>query len=901
MSDVQSLPIRAARLSSRTSAASEDGAAQAWHAIDSIPDAIARHAATNGQGAALVAGDSSVVTFSQLHAVVSAFAAVLASAGVERKDRVGVLVPAGPAAGQLAMAVASNACLVPINPALTSSEIEELARVSCLKAVVIPRWLNTPARPAIAEQVRTIFEATLEADGLVSLVIASAAPAAPVPVRPAGQADVAVLLRSSGTTGAPKLIPVTHGNLLSMADRLASDRWFRLGEQDRAACIPPLYYAAGLKTCLFVPLIRGGSVCFPPEGKTFDVAEWLHVLKPTYLSVAPGLLNGLVDRARASTRPVDAASLRFIMCGSAYLSEESRLAAEEIFRVPVLEFYGLSEAGVMAANPVPPGRAKPGTVGLPAPNEVLIVDARRAPVAPGAVGHIAVSGPTVMPGYVTTDRSTANEMKDGWLLTGDLGRVDEDGYLTIVGRVKEVINRGGEKVFPYEIEKALLMHPAVLEAAAFGVPHPRLGESVAAAAVLRQGSTVTPQELRRFLVQHLAVFKLPRQIHLVPSLPRGNTGKLMRRALTETFAAAPRGDIVDPECLIELEIRDIWARLLATDEIGLDEDFFERGGDSLLATEMLVELERLVGRPYPQHELTTFTIRHIAEVLKTSLPAERKLLTQLKSGERLPLFFCHGDYLTRGLYAYKLAELLPDDQPVFLLPCHVDGSAGSSIEEVARTYAKEVQRVAPQSPVVIGGYCNGGLVAWHLAHLLRQEGVQVAELLLVETISLNARSGMRRLAGICAAADAVLPLRAATFVRQVAMRSAWIWRRRLAHFTYSAAHRKIASALRWVPPPELRRHAVEAGKLLLGQMSRYVPPPLDIGVTCFIAEEGRHFDTDPGPWRQLAGSVTEVGIRGTHTSAVVSERRGLAGAIDAAIGRAAQLSSQMAPAPKVRP
>jgi acyl-CoA synthetase (AMP-forming)/AMP-acid ligase II/thioesterase domain-containing protein/acyl carrier protein len=901
MSDVQSLPIRAARVSSRESAWPEEDAAQAWHDIRSIPDAIARRAATQGGAAALVGGDSTVVTFSQLHALVSAFAAVLASAGIERQDRVGLLVPTGVAGGQLAVALASNACLVPINPALTTSEIGELVRVSRLKAVVIPRWLDTAARPAIGEQVGTIFDATLAADGLVSLVLVSGTPGAALLARPAAHADVALLLRSSGTTGAPKLIPVTHRNLLAMADRLGSDLWFKLTEQDRAACIPPLYYAAGLKTCLFVPLILGGSVCFPPEGKTFDIAEWLHVLRPTYLSVAPGLLNGLIDRARSSATRMDAESLRFIMCASAYLPEELRLAAEDMFRVPVLEFYGLSEAGVMAANPIPPGRAKPSTVGVPVPQELLIVDCRRAPVAPGTVGHIMISGPTVMPGYVTTDHSTSNEMKQGWLLTGDLGRLDEDGYLTIVGRVKEVINRGGEKVFPYEIEKALLAHPAVVEAAAFGVPHPRLGESVAAAAVLRQGSTVTPQELRRFLTQHLALFKLPRQIHLVQSLPRGNTGKLMRRALTEAYPAAPRGDVVDPECLIELEIRDIWARLLATDEIGLDDDFFERGGDSLLATEMLIELERLVGRPYPQHELSTFTIRRIAEVLKTSLPAERTLVTQLKSGERLPLFFCHGDYLTRGLYAHKLADSLPDDQPVFLLPCHVDGSAGSSIEDVARTYAKEVLRVAPQSPVLVGGYCNGGLVAWHLAHLLRQEGVQVAEVLLVETISLNARSGLRRLAAFCAAAGAILPLRAGTFVRQVAMRSAWTWRRRLAHFTYSAAHRKIASSLRWEPPPELRRHAVEAGKLLLGQMSRYVPPPLDIGVTCFIAEEGRHFDTDPQPWRQLAGSVTEVSIRGTHTSAVVSERKGLAGAIDAAIQRAAQLSSRIGQAPHIRP
>ncbi len=886
MSLNQSLPLDGYHFRSRESAV-DDWPAARQDGVRTIPAAIARRAEANPCAPALVGCGARHITFEQLSSSVSSVASDLASAGIQREDRVGLLVPAGIVGAELITALACNVCLVPINPALTPLEIREVVRVSRLKALVLPEWLDTPARPAILEQDVTLLKAALAADGTLGLEPLAATPRITIRPRPARDTDVALLLRSSGTTGAPKLIPVTHGNLVAMAEKLASPRWFNLTAQDRAVCISPLYYAAGLKTVLFVPLMLGASVGFPPEGKAFDVAQWMDDLRPTYLSVSPALLNGIVDRLRASNRGLCGDSLRFIMCAAAYLPEATRVAAQELLQAPVLEYYALSEAGAMAANPLPPATVKPGTVGVPVPGELLIVDGRRAPVAAGAVGHIMVSGPSVMPGYVTTDHSKAGELKDGWLLTGDLGRLDADGYLTLVGRVTEVINRGGEKVFPYEVEKAILQHPAVLEAAAFGVPHPRLGENVAAAAVLKPGSAVSALELTEFVAGRLAAFKLPRRIHIVPSLPRGNTGKILRRVLTEAYAAAPRGEILEPECLVELEIRDIWARLLGTDEIGLEEDFFERGGDSLLATEMLLQVEQLTGQPYPPSELAVLTIRRMAEVLKAALPSEPQLVTYVKPGTGIPLFFCHGDFLTRGIYAQKLAAQLPDGPPVFLLPSFADGSVGSSIEEIARNYAQEVMRVAPGSPIVVGGYCNGGLVAWHLTHLLRSAGVEVAELLLLETMSLNARPDLRGVARFCAAAGAALRGRAGKFMRQSAMGAVWTWRRRVAHFTYSAARRKLWGALQWQVPAELRRNAFETGQVFLGMMSRYVPPAIDVDVTCFIAAEGTHFDTDPRPWRHLARSVAQVSVPGNHTTAVVSERQALAAAIAAAMERVA--------------
>ena len=852
-----------------------------------IGEAIAWQARVRGGSPALVDAESRGITFAQLHTCIASFAGHLARAGLTREDRVGLLVPPGVLGAQLVVALATNTTLVPMNPALTPSEIIELSKRAEVKAIVIPGWLDTSVRPAILAQGIAVLEAVAAADGVLGMEPLRSGRSPAAQVRPASDSDVALILRSSGTTGAPKWIPVTHGNLVVMAQRLGSDLWFGLTAQDRAACILPLYYAAGLKTSLFVPLMLGASVAFPPPGRMFDLADWLNVLKPTYLSVAPGLLIGMLDRLRASARRLDGNPLRFVMCAAAYLVEDTRRAAEAMLGVPVLEFYGLSEAGVMASNPLPPRKTKPGTVGLSVPGELLIVDGDGKCVPNGTVGEIIVSGPSVTPGYLSSEDSNRDDFRNGWLRTGDLGRIDDDGYLTIVGRKKELINRGGEKVFPYEVEKALLEHPAVLEAAAFGVPHPRLGENVAAAAVLRPGRAASEEELKSFLAERLAGFKVPRRILFLSSLPRGHTGKVQRSALIEAYGTTSR-EAAAPSRLFEYDLRQIWERLLGTQDIGIDDDFLDKGGDSLLATEMLLEVEQLTGKPYPQAELSTLTIRRIADVVASSQACERSLATQVKSGSGIPLFFCHGDEDHRGIYAHRLAALLPDDQPVFLLHFELDGiNDSTSVEEIAGRYVDEVLRLAPDSPVILGGYCWGGLAAWHLAHLLRSRGVEVLKLLLIETLSLNARPLLRGLSNLFDTAGAIVPGRAGTFLRQRAMRGAWRWVRGKATFgtaLYHGAKKMLFDAMSAQSPSP--NGADTKNAFFYRMVSRYVPPGIDVDVTCFIAEKGKQLNTDPSRWCKLAGTVDSVSVPGTHFSMLVTERDSLAQALATALNQA---------------
>lgn len=861
-----------------------------------LGEALAAWAATRSEALALLDATGTAITYGDLLTIVRGIGCALAQAGLGPRDRVGLVVPPGLAGAQLILGVACHCTLVPLNPALTAYELADVCAAMGLKALVVPEGCD-PSTDAFPQDVAIVHAAC--ATGRPRLQVRGKAsergtgvPAAASPVRP-GSGDVLVILRSSGTTGTPKLVPVTHGNLVEIARRMGSPMWFHIGQDDRAVCMLPLYYAHGLNT-LLVPLLLGASVAFPPAGQGTAVDQWVDVLRPTYLTVAPGTLNGILDRQRSGVAgQFRGDSLRLVMCSAAYLPQDVRVQAEALLKVPVLECYGLSEAGVMAANPLlPPHAAKPGTVGLPMPGDLLVLDGQGAPAREGEVGEIVIRGPTLTPGYLAAGAAGPTPFEGGWMRTGDLGRIDEDGFLSIVGRVKEVINRGGEKVFPYEIEKVLLRHPAVLEAAVFGVPHPRLGEFVGAAVVLRAGSAVSGGSLRTFLAARLAPYKRPGRIDTVDRLPRGDTGKVLRRVLAEAYVNA-REAPQQPTELLEFELLAIWKRLLGRDAIGVDDDFIDIGGDSLLATDMLAEVEALSGRPYPPGELANLTIRRIAQVLASGFLAEKGLLTQVRSGPGVPLFFCHGDFGSRGIYAQKLAAFLPEGHPVYLLHYGPEDMQGSTLEDIATAYAREVAAVAGGSPVLIGGYCNGGLAAWHLAHVLRERGTEVLDLLLVETPSLNAGRGLGMLAAFASALGRRLPSGAARKLCHEGMANAWRVQQMGIPGAASLVLERTRSAvlalarLRRQPPAEPRTALQEAERLLLRRMAAYVPPPLDAHVTCFVAAAG-NADTRPRRWRRLARQVQAVAIPGTHLSAVVGERPALGRALGQAMASASR-------------
>lgn len=834
-----------------------------------IGQTLRAHAERDPRALAIVCPGLAPLTFGELALQIDRLGEQLRQAGVGPTSRVGVALPRGPEAALISLAVAASAILLPVNPNLTAADLEdELERIR-VDALIVPQAAE---RPSWAAKATGLFEVAPAAASLGEIRLS---PLSPVvrkdqPAGEIGAQSVCVIFRTSGTTGAAKRVPVTHENLIEMARKM--QRWLRLGPADRSACILPIYYNAGFKATLLVPLLIGCSVALPATTNPHEFDQWVEELRPTWLTAAPAFLQAVVEKLRAPReRPLNHA-LRFVLSTASYLAEQVRLDLEKTLHVPVAEFYGLCEAGMMTAPPIPPERAKPGTVGRPPAGELAIRGDDGKSLSAGQTGQVVLRGPSVTPGYLYDISDTPSGLEDGWLATGDIGVMDGEGFLTIVGRTKEIINRGGEKISPYDVEKALLQHPAVREAAAFAVPHPRLGENVAAAVVLHPGAEASSSELIDFIYDRLAPFQMPRQVHVLASLPVGVTGKISRPQLSAVFANHVR-QITPPEQPLQIQIAEIWQRYLNRDDVGIDDDFFEIGGDSLQATEMLLELESVTGLAIAPSDIRAqLTVRHLAQAL-VRVAASDQLMTRVKDGYGPPLFLCHGDFDGWGLYARRLVELLRHDGPIYLLHSNLDRSTGvTSIEEMARRYVPNLLAAWPHGDFKLAGYCHGGLASWEMAYQLSQIGRKVEQVVLIDTFSMNARAPMRAVAKLVATVENLLPYEMAQRLHDTAMPSIWSLTRRLMQGD-RAILKRIARRLTGASSP-VSASTDQAGALRFAYyqaMSNYMPPKIEADAVCLLSEEySTKAEFSAAAWRGLAPHVDYERVPGLHTTCITS-------------------------------
>jgi acyl-coenzyme A synthetase/AMP-(fatty) acid ligase/acyl carrier protein len=754
------------------------------------------------------------------------------------------MLPRGPEGALLVVAIAAYAISVPLNPNRPEAEIEEeLARLN-LDALVLPSWVVSPASPIAWRSSFGLIEASPADGSLADVTLRQVRDVPGARGSAKTSADpVALIFTTSGTTGTPKLIPVTHENLLVTAEKM--QLWFNLSPEDRTAFVLPGYYGAAIKISLLAPLLLGGSVGLPATRHVEDLMEWVPKLCPTWLWGNPTFFQAVLDRFRARGGSDFTHALRFVVSGTAYLPPQLRTEVEAILAVPVLQSYGMSEAGILAADPAPPGKRKPGTAGLTSFGELSVVGPDGTPVPNGASGEIVVCGRTVSPDINESEGQRSPERR---LFTGDLGFVDSEGYLTIVGRTKELINRAGEKISPYEVEKALLLHPSIQHAAAYSVPHPRLGENVSAAVVLRPGTAATVQEIKQFLSDHLSAFKIPQTIHLVEDLPKGPTGKVSRSELSTAMAKCKR-NIAPPESPLEFQIIEIWQTLLSREDIGVDDDFFELGGDSLLAVQMLLEIEAIAHRKIPPSCLRTiYTIRQLAAMIIRTGDASEELVTRAKDGDGTPFFFCHGDFATRGLWALKFVDLLKCPQPIFLLSVCPEPDLSFSLVEAAKSYLPHLLAAQPSGAFRLGGFCNGGLLVWEIAHQLESLGRRVEFVVVINARSLNAGLTIRVIARITRLFGAVAPGKLSEKFKRDAMRSVWI---------------KFGEKIYYGP--------------YLRAMSNYLPPKLKSDVFVLLCDADRKVrGFSSTVWNRLAPRVHSTYIPGTHLSAITTHVADLA-------------------------
>jgi acyl-CoA synthetase (AMP-forming)/AMP-acid ligase II len=496
-----------------------------------LDEAILGKAAAAPDDIAIVSSAYKPFTYGELVAHSDRFGETLRQSGFGPDARIAVLLKDPPVAAVAIVCASCSTVAVPLDPNLMAAELEARLRLLNVDAVMMLAGDVTPMRDLAAKYEIPIIEVRAPQAGELGLDLFVAGKSRRG-TRLEGAEAPAFILQTSGTTAAePSLIPYSHSNLAATAARVR--RWFDLGASDRCLSVTPVYYCHGLTATVMAPLMSGGSVAFPANPHLVNLQEWFGSLRPTWLSAGPTMFHAILDKARADDDERIRHDLRFVVSGGASLPLKIQTDLQTALGVPVLEHYGATEAGQISSNLPPPGPAKAGTCGIPEPGTLKIADPKGGAVDSGERGEVLVRGPAVVAGYLDNPESNKTAFVDGWYHTGDIGSLDDEGFLTLHGRLKEIISRGGEKISPREIDIALLRHPDVAEAAAFPVPHPRLGEDIAAAVVLRPGSATTGEELRRFLASELSWFKVPRRISIMSDLPKGKTGKVQRRKLSE--------------------------------------------------------------------------------------------------------------------------------------------------------------------------------------------------------------------------------------------------------------------------------------------------------------------------------------------------------------------------------
>jgi len=698
-------------------------------------DLLAALAAKRPHDIALAAPARKPLTFEQLSAQVASVVSMLTDAGLSRRDRVVLLLPDGPEAAVASLGVVTSAVCAPLDSRCSIDELNDHFTALRPAAVITSAGAESFARRIAVRH----GAAVLELMPCIDQPAGSFALRTTDSVARSRQAmcdgdDVALILLTSGTTSRSKLVPLTHANIMATVERVQAA--LQLSPADRYLNVSPLFYSQGIMLT-FSAILSGSSVVCPPGFQSAEFLHWFDAHRPTWYSAAPAVHQAILAQSRGKPRD-DQHHLRFIRSAAAPLSRSLRQQLEKFFDAPVIESYGMTECYPISVNPFPPRERKPGSAGVAAGTEIAIYDPVNGFVGAERTGEIVVRGPHVTSGYLNHPPGQSSNFVDDWFRTGDLGYLDRDGFLFVTGRIKDLVNRGGEKISLAEVDEVLRAHPEIQDASAFPVPHPTLGEDIAAAIVLREQASPSPDEIQRFARQHLSEFKVPRDIVFVRELPKNTTGKVQRRILSEQFGRRASGRTSQPVMSalspVKRRLIEIWSELLETQSVGPFDNFFELGGNSLLAAQLVSQVERFWGRRF---SLQAFLHEPTIEALAGLVTGERTnetlhvLLPVQPNGSRPPFFWVHGDTSTRFLPRY-----LEPDQPVYGLEHQSqDGTSAryATVESIASYYLGEMMKIQPVGPYSLGGFSFGGTLAFEMAQQLKSRCEEVTLLVMLDS------------------------------------------------------------------------------------------------------------------------------------------------------------------------
>jgi oxalate---CoA ligase len=676
---------------------------------------LARWVDEKAHAPALLGPNVPAVSFQLLAERIANVAQTLRTAGVRPGDVVAVAMPDGPEFLTALLGAVEAAAAAPLDWQLTEAEFR--SRLILLKPCLLLMRSTTDGHGAAVARSLDIPVIELDSETDEMQVIARHPMRAPE--------NCAMVLQTSGTTGEPKLVPLTHTNLRAMCASV--ENGLAIHAEDRYMSVMPLHHILGFSSALG-QLLAGGSVaCTGFDALLFR--KCFEELSPTWYAAGPALQRAILEIAKQDPGPFRQSRLRFVRCGSGAGSPVLLNELERVLQVDVINGYGLTEVG--CAMNTPPGLPrKTGSVGRAIGPEVAILDGRGDLLPAGSEGEIVFRGDAVMDGYLDAEEANGRVFLNGWFRTGDLGRMDPEGDLFITGRIKEVINRGGETISPIEIDHALAEHPGIARAASFAVPHPTLGDDIVAAVVLRPGARAVASEIRNFLAERLSRSKVPGRIWFVESIPLNANGKPLRDTLRTQFQTSahakesPEAPATEDESrtLLRRRVGEVWMRVLNTDMPGPEDNFFAMGGDSLSAARMFTLLGSELQIDEAPHDLAGFldspTFFHLVQVVATRTTRAEIRLEDVSAvclqslGDGPPVFFFPGEGMEPWSLRH-LARCLGDQQPFFALRHRLTDAA--DFAGVASRFVKLISRIRPAGEIVLGGHCYGGILAYDVA------------------------------------------------------------------------------------------------------------------------------------------------------------------------------------------
>lgn len=669
--------------------------------------------------------------------------------GFGRGDRIAIVHPDSRHMAAALIAIKNNATAAPLNPDGTLGEFALQMRDMRIDAVAIAADMATPARDAAAELGLPLFDIQPIGDGNIRLVPpAQGRNASCKNPGPAEHDDIAMLLATSGTTSHCKIVPLRQ--CLIAARSIHAAGTLGLSTDDRCLNLMRLFHIGGIGIGITTTLVSGGSVAFLKDTSISGIFATLENEQVTWASASYAHYHVIHPHLQARRETIEriATRLRFLRSGAGPLNPQIAFDVEKAFGVPVLTSFASTEAGVITGDSPDDVRPDRASAGARVYNKVAIIDDQGSELPDGETGEIVVKGAEIFDGYENDNAANLLAFKSDWFRTGDMGHFDGNGYLYLTGRIKELINRGGEKVSPNEIDDTLLEHPDIIAAATFPVPHPTLGEDVAAAIVPAKDASLDDATVMAYLRDRLSEQKLPRRLFITDEIPKGPTGKTLRHKLADVFCGPDETVEVQPNddrpaTPLEAQLQGLWAASLGRDHVGLNEDYFQLGGDSLQAVELFLSIEKTLGQPLPRSVL--FEASTVADMAKRidSTATARCVVPIQPSGSRPPLFCVH-DVNGHVLNFRALASYLVAEQPVYgIQSAGLDGTEVplTRIEEMAARYVTELRVVQPFGPYYLCGYSMGGLIAYEMAQQLMEMGQRVAFLGLYDTMS---RQGPRR-------------------------------------------------------------------------------------------------------------------------------------------------------------